>query len=154
MKFADLDRHGYFILDVKSDSAQANWYYVDILDTLSTTENFGEAWYSKTGENHLNQSTVESSAKPIQEVPAPLTPPTINIAEVIEVTNNISVLGIYPNPVTNYFTIHFGLNQAGMIKIDMMDVHGQIVKEIINKSLPQGIYNLNCLLYTSPSPRD
>ena len=24
-----------------------------------------------------------------------------------------------------------------------MDVHGQIVKEIINKSLPQGIYNLN-----------
>ena len=143
MKFADLDRHGYFILDVKSDSAQANWYYVDILDTLSTTENFGEAWYSKTGENHLNQSTVESSPKPTQEVPAPLTPPTINIAEVIEVTNNVSVLGIYPNPVTNYFTIHFGLNQAGLIKIDMMDVHGQIVKEIINKSLPQGIYNLN-----------
>ena len=33
LRYVDLDRHGYFILDVKQDSVHADFYYVDQIDT-------------------------------------------------------------------------------------------------------------------------
>ncbi len=70
MKYVDLDRHGYIILDVRPDSVTANGYYVDKINAVSTNESFGQAWGVEDGANHLKRS-VESPEKAQKDIPAP-----------------------------------------------------------------------------------
>lgn len=44
VRWVDLDRHGYFVLDLTPDRAQADWWFVDELHRRSDGEEFGAAW--------------------------------------------------------------------------------------------------------------
>ena len=74
MQYADLNRHGYFILDLTSDHAQADWFFTEDIFTRNRDEVFGEAWFTATGENRLQQSEGPSTPKAEQDVPAPIAP--------------------------------------------------------------------------------
>jgi alkaline phosphatase D len=143
LKYVDLDQHGYFILDVKNDSVQANWYFSSILDSSSTTETFGNSLYSKTAENHLTLSGVESPAKSVQEIPAPLLPPSFGIVGINEITNNsLQFIGIYPNPSINNSIIQFGIQKSERINVSLYDLKSKLVNELANGFMQKGIYNL------------
>jgi alkaline phosphatase D len=71
MKFVDLIRHGYFILDLKADKAQADWYFMETIKKASNIEVFGEAWFTQTGQNHLQKADKASSEKAVKPVLAP-----------------------------------------------------------------------------------
>ncbi len=71
MKFVDLVRHGYFILDITEEKAQADWYFMDTILQKSYKESFSEGWYTKSKENHLRKATNPSTEKSKQEIQAP-----------------------------------------------------------------------------------
>ena len=77
MKMVDLDRHGYFMLDVKKDSTQADYYYVDKINELSTFQSYGGGVKTMKGENHLVATQSSATQKSKQEIPAPANPPPI-----------------------------------------------------------------------------
>jgi alkaline phosphatase D len=56
MKFVDLQRHGYFVLKVSKERAEAEYYFVDSLTTRSTKESLAAVFHSKTGSNRLVNS--------------------------------------------------------------------------------------------------
>ena len=56
MKFVDLDRNGYFILDLTPEKAQADWYFVDDILVPVEGESFASGWYTESGENHLKMA--------------------------------------------------------------------------------------------------
>lgn len=145
MKYVDLDQHGYFILDLKDDSAQANYYFVDRLDTVSSIESFGQAWYTDNGQNHLKRANAASALKTIQQIPAPVNPPNIGIVGLEEHSKeeNVTVLGIYPNPANFQFFVQFSLSKSEEIRLDLFDLSGKYIKNLNNSKLDKGVYNLS-----------
>ena len=77
-----------------------------------------------------------------------------NTACITDISENISNLSIYPNPIKNTLTI-----EGAYTSLTIFDMFGKLIlssesaKNIDVSSLADGIYIL-CLLYTSPSPRD
>lgn len=53
MKYVDLAQHGYVVLDITPERCQAEWWYVDTIDTPSQAESFGAAWQTADGTNYL-----------------------------------------------------------------------------------------------------
>ncbi len=74
MKYTDLDRHGYFILDITPDRAQADWFYTDDLFTRNDQEAFDEGWYTGNGDNFLQPADGPSAPKVTQDAAAPVAP--------------------------------------------------------------------------------
>jgi alkaline phosphatase D len=70
VKFVDFDEHGYFVLDLTPERAQADWYYVDTVLQPSNVERHGASWQTFDGANHLS-----SASQPAEGgSPAPATP--------------------------------------------------------------------------------
>lgn len=142
MKYADLIRHGYYILDVKPDSVQANWFYTPILE-VSDQEEFGSAYYTRHVENHLRASSVPSAPKAIQDIPAPLDPP--NSLTSVRHPSSISdflILSVFPNPTHTYHQLHYALNKPADLTIELYSADGKFQKTLLSERLPGGIFSL------------
>ncbi|MEY2476829.1 MAG: alkaline phosphatase [Actinomycetota bacterium] len=70
VQYVDLEHHGYVLLDVTAERAQADWYYVDTVLQPSETEVLGASWASAAGDNHF----VEAAGAAPGGVAAPATP--------------------------------------------------------------------------------
>lgn len=95
MKFTDLDRHGYFILDLDKNRAQADWYFVNTILEPNSKETFAEGWYTLAGQNRLQKAAQESLAKAKIPAPAPERPVTGGTASAVD----INLLGTYKTGV-------------------------------------------------------
>ena len=63
IKYAELFRRGYLLLDVDATRVQAEWYYPVTIKARSLTEDFGAALYAVTGTNHLLRTASPSPAR-------------------------------------------------------------------------------------------
>lgn len=142
MKYVDLIRHGYFILDVKPDSVQANWYFTPILE-VSPQQEFGGAFYTRRGENRLQRSTQQSAPKAIQDIPAPLDPPrsTTPIREFSD-SDELLILSVFPNPVRTESHLHYALNKAVDLQIDLYTNNGKRIRSLLSERMPAGLFSL------------
>lgn len=138
LKYNDLIQHGYFILDVKTDSVQANWYYTPI-STVVEEETFGQAWYTLDGENHLMQAAAESAPKVDASELAPLTSVNNNQSEVAQY---LTVLSAFPNPFTQKNNLHYSIKQNANVNIRLVDINGKMIRQLINEQLTAGLYTL------------
>lgn len=71
VKYVDLNRRGYLVLDVTPEQAQAEWYHVDTITKRSHSESLAAAFFTRSGENHLRPAP--SPTAPIASAP-PLAP--------------------------------------------------------------------------------
>ena len=55
-----------------------------------------------------------------------------------ELKSNVSSLNIFPNPSQNEVNILFTLTEKAITDIEIMDITGRIVRQIVNESLPLG----------------
>lgn len=72
LKYCELTQHGYFLLDLTSQKAQADWYFVDTVKQVSSQENFGQGWFTLDKENHLKKAEEAIKGKAKQDTPAPM----------------------------------------------------------------------------------
>jgi len=140
MKNVDLDQHGYTIVDVRDDSVQANWYYVDRLDAVSSVEEFGAAYYTKDGNNHLIRGQ-ESPIKAQQEIPAPASPRFIPTT--IDNAQSFAVMGIYPNPTQDYFVMQYALERSEWVQMNLVDLQGRVVSTLVDELQISGVYEMD-----------
>jgi len=99
MKYVDLDRHGYFILDVTPERAQANYYYVNNILEEDSGESFDDAWGSNLGNNHLDQGD-ESEAKdnpPALAPEAAMTAYTVQLLHASDLEGGVEAIENAPN---------------------------------------------------------
>lgn len=67
---ADLDSHGYIVLDVTPERAQADWFFVETIERPSEREGWWSSWFTRNGWNRL-----EKGRRPAPEkvgLPAPI----------------------------------------------------------------------------------
>ncbi len=141
IKYADLIQHGYYLLDVKSDTVQAD-YYISPIDQVVGPEFqvFMGGFYSLDGENRLQTASGQSREKSEQDEPAPNDPPIVTSLEGIEQPANFTLLGVYPNPFKDAHTLHYSLSESNRIRIQMYDAAGKLVQTIREEQLPAGAY--------------
>jgi alkaline phosphatase D len=130
-KWLDLTNHGYVILSVDKQKTQAEWYFLDDIETEVTNESLANAFYVNDGERFLRQSTLATVGY-INCDKAPEYPYDINdflsLEENAANKNRGSVLmGVYPNPHQDELTIHLGANQSEMVSLRMIDNIGKVV---------------------------
>jgi len=161
LKYVDLDRHGYFILDLKDDSAQADYFYVDTLRISSNKEKFGRGVVTANNSNRITRlSSAASIGKSLQEGQAPAKPqPKATGVKELKSTEAI-IIGAYPVPTNSMLNINYALNKSGITEIAVFDVNGKnIGTEKIGlqlsgiytysfdvSKLPAGVYFFNLIL--------
>jgi len=126
MKYIDLTQKGYYILDVNKSRVQADWYYVDKIDQLSTIESYGSSWKSDDGSRHLSSAPSAAPANPSQMgIPAPFEPRDGTVPVVATEKFENVLLSIYPNPFNNQITVQYTITKPGPVNMYLFDAMGR-----------------------------
>lgn len=144
LKFLDVDRHGYFILDVQPEEVQADWYLMESIVVPDANEIFAGGWFSTDGGNHISPRTSPSPAKAIQDIPAPPDPPMVtNIEDNADLNSDLVILSLYPNPASDFCLVNYVLSSPQNLQIQLVDVQGKVVLEVLKKKQNAGNYTLS-----------
>lgn len=141
LKYVDLANNGYFVLDVRADSTQADYFYVPNVLTNTTTETWARGVVTRNAANRISNNNVATRALPkaIQDIPAP-NPSVITSSK--DVTEAV-IFTVYPNPTTNTIHLNYGLTKSATVSITLTDMEGKTVK-ILTPAQKQtaGIYDV------------
>ena len=141
MKHINLTDRGFGLLNLTSERAQNDLYFVKTIDERDDRVRYGRSFYTNDGDNHLTQTlqvTQSIYPEPI------LAPDPFDTMDVISTINNIDVeiIGLFPNPViSDYVSVQFFVEESAPISISLYDLGGQLVanKELGNKV--RGLYS-------------
>lgn len=141
IKYVDLSRKGYTILDLSPEKTQADFYTVATIQSPNSNEFFQQSWYTADGENHLVRGDGASvDGRPIEPL-APIDPRVIededSVTTVIE-TNYFDILGIFPNPFFKDLILELHLFEANDVLVTMVDAKGAQVLMQDKGRLPRG----------------
>lgn len=142
LKYSELTKKGFIILDVNTERIQADWFYVNSIDAISNSYNWAKSYYSSTGGNQLiNTNTASEPASKYDVIQAPDCPRDIT-ADIAEMNNTPKIIAVYPNPAEDKLMFHFySDNMEGLI-IKISDFSGRILKtEKLGNGYPS--YELN-----------
>lgn len=134
MKFVDLSEHGFYILDINQQRAQADWFYVNTIDNQSLQYFWGASFFNLAGERHLHETTVVSAPRPEllaaiqpQECPRPIIEEEPNTNS-LESKENITMLSVYPNPVKDEVHLQYSYSGEGSDQvIQVFDMKGNLI---------------------------
>ena len=72
VRWTDLHEHGYTILDLDRERAQAEWWFVDSVERRGGNERFARAFATARGESRLQP--IASPSAPLRDAPEPAPP--------------------------------------------------------------------------------
>lgn len=157
LKYVELTKKGFVILDVTPQKLQGDWYYVNTIDETNYSNSCQKSFFTNSGSSTLietNTPAVGHGAFPI-----PLMPSCSRFSGLNNATN-YSVVGVYPNPTKDLLTIQtLGtdvskyqwslVNSEGKIQKITPIIHtspeGSILFQFPVKSLPSGLYYIQNL---------
>lgn len=125
MKFIDLTRRGFLILDVNQQRIQGDYYFLERVDQVSGNYSFAEGWYCNDGTRRLQKASAASVRNGNLPIKAPALPnnPVNRIKE-----KNFFGISSYPNPYQNGFNLQFYTHKPATIHIKIMDLQGKLIK--------------------------
>jgi alkaline phosphatase D len=151
MKYVDLVQEGYMILDIKKDSSQGDWFYVNVLDSISKIETNGQIGPYRTSitsaivkdkQNKVLTSSSISKPKAQQDIPAPSQPLSIVTGYEEDSSPSNLLISMFPNPAKDYVMLNFGVLKTTHLTIEIVDLSGKKIKTL---SKAQGISSGNYL---------
>ncbi|HLP50183.1 MAG TPA: choice-of-anchor V domain-containing protein [Chitinophagales bacterium] len=80
----------------------------------------------------------ESSGDVIYNGSVTLTAPSVGIASISE---KLSGLNVFPNPINNQFSMSFNLNEASRVSAQLYSLDGKEVQELMNEKVTNGDFN-------------
>lgn len=135
MRYVDLVRKGYMVLDVDSNEIQADWYYTAI-NEITDEEEFGAAYKSVSGTKYVVKADGASKSPFQYPSPAPKKPMQSG-AVGLEELSELVVFGVYPNPFSDEFVVQYNLEKAATIEIALYSTSGQLAanfQSVVSKS--------------------
>jgi len=68
-----------------------------------------------------------------------------------ELPEEVYLRGNYPNPFNPSTTIEFGVPAPGLVRVDLFDVQGRLVRSLVNATLPAGHHSAHVDMSSMPS---
>lgn len=95
LKYVELTKKGFVILDVTVDKVQGDWYYVNTIDQQSSVNTCQKSYFSTTGNNSLVSTNTPSVGHGPFSIP--LVDPCSRFASLEDIELS-PIIGVYPNP--------------------------------------------------------
>lgn len=127
LKFVELTKRGFIILDMNSQRIQADWFFMNTIDNFNSPAHAWEtSYYSNSGQMSLNETNTVSLPGAKYDVPLAPTCPRgwVGLDE-----NAISVIGLYPNPSRDKVNLHFAGSNNSEHTITVIDLNGRVLFE-------------------------
>jgi alkaline phosphatase D len=150
IKYSELYKKGYSLLDLGNNKATNNFYYVDNISQPTANQEFDQAWCVNVGERRLVRCTEISMTAPPQ-YQAPSRPRTYTPTPVRDNITNFHVLGTYPNPFIGQVAIEFNVFTAGEAVIRVFDMKGSNVYTTSLGQLGKGLHIQHLYLHDLPN---
>ncbi|CAM1370458.1 alkaline phosphatase D family protein [Tenacibaculum xiamenense] len=141
IKRAHTTAHGYYILDIRKNQIQADWYFIN------TKERVDPSAYFKVGfKNELNQCGLINSPKTTGEDRGSYVADNSS-AKNTKTVEQFSLLGVYSDVKEKNINVHYGFNKTDKLTVQIFDIQGQLVKTVFkDRSHEEGLYNLKLFL--------
>src|SRR5690606_13714791 len=123
------------------DRTQANYYLIKSklqADNINTS--FETSWKVNNNERFLHTGDGEDSG--LVDV-VPLAPFTVQQIVTTTERDDIVVIGAYPNPFGDRFTVQFYVETSQPVKVRIVDLTGRVMKENLLNGFQPGINYLN-----------
>lgn len=127
LKFVELTKHGFFILDLNHQRVQADWFFLNSISQIDPSYYWVKSLYANSGTQQLQETT--SAALPGTKYDLDLAPqcPRVVINTTGLELKSVNVLGLYPNPVGETLNVHFVATNSDLHTIEIRDVQGKLV---------------------------
>ncbi len=157
LKWQNLVRHGYQVLDVLNERVQCDWYFVDTLLMRPSAERWAWGGITTTGTSRITPSSSQAPGKSKQDVPAPAAPPQtpLSVSDYQKASEHTTVLSYGPNPATDAFSITYLVHQPAKVTVAIYNSEGKMVRSTPTDTesglrsavfslvgLPQGAYTV------------
>jgi alkaline phosphatase D len=137
IKEIELDNHGYMVLDIQNDKAQADWYFVDSTNTKNKGESFYKGYVTQAGKNCLKPAVAYIPTR----LGGPLNPGELPLNIEDRMSNSLLCIGNYPNPFSQSTLIHYAISKPSVISITIFDIRGiEVMKGFTNIEHQPGPY--------------
>ncbi|MFN8268032.1 MAG: alkaline phosphatase D family protein [Chitinophagales bacterium] len=141
IKYVDLYKKGYGVLDLTADKAQGNFYGLKTITTRDTNQTFESAWYTLPGTRWLKKAT-NASVKNIPNIYfAPETPIQNITTGIKNYAKDIVMLSAYPNPFVDKITLQFNISTSSAVDVFVYDITGKFVQQQSLGFLTKGLYD-------------
>lgn len=127
IKYVDLSLHGFILLDVNQTRVQSDWYYVNTIDNSSGGYSYGESYYVNQNQRHLNSTNNNSQPRPglTSTIQAPECPRAMIFTNVANISEELTIIGVYPNPAINELSLQLYTGQSDQVKTTILDLSGK-----------------------------
>lgn len=134
VQWANITERGYTILDITEDRTQADWYHVPTVTERIYEDSRAASWFV----NHQERFFRESPTGSVQDIPNPSLAPAPSIfSSSPEKSIPMTILGTYPNPFENHFTLQYYLFEEANLKLTVTDMGAKtIFKQQLNENSP------------------
>jgi alkaline phosphatase D len=127
IKYIDLTKKGFLILDINQNRTQSDWFFVNTIDQSDGGYTTGESWYVNDGERFLHQAAGVAVPRPdVVHQQAPEWPRPFGVAAV-NIPTQIQVMSVYPNPVVDNLYFQLYTHTTGTLELQMIDMRGSLV---------------------------
>jgi len=90
--------------------------------------------YSYSGDNSINILFQDGTGNFVEEPQVGIDPQYPHVSDV--------TLSLYPNPCNNQTTIEFSIKERGLVELNIYDIKGRFVKELIKQNMEGGTHNV------------
>ncbi len=141
LKYTDLIRHGYLLLNITNGAVQGDYYFVNTLFKPENKESFGQGWFAAHQFNRLQKANAPANGKATIDKATPAERRLVITGASKEVA---TILAAYPNPTAGLCLVNFATYEAQSLEISIFDTKGQQVRKIESGHYPAGNYALTC----------
>lgn len=143
IKYTDLTKKGFSILDINQSRTQTDWFFVNTVDISDGGYTTGESWYVNDNERHLRQAAGPAVPRPdVVQVQAPLWPRPFGIVSVYQGPSQLQLMSVYPNPVTDNLYFQLYLLEEALVELQLKDMKGSIVYTKSIGPMQNGLNNI------------
>ena len=147
IKWVDLEKRGYYILNVTKMKTQADWYFINDISTTSFNETFAKAFYVNYNQNYINEAPMPTLRYQPYPFFAPLTPqnPTSVSKDFCSPQKNLVLVGAYPNPFNEKITLQLFSSKTDFLYVTINTITGVelLTKNIQTSGNDIGYYSID-----------
>lgn len=138
VQYSDLTEKGYMMLDITTEGIQADWMYVNTVETSTYGEIIGASYGAA---DNVHFATPSAAINPPYDIGcdfAPLDP--WEMSTTVAEEERPILLGAYPNPSSGGFTIQYALHTDSRVTAELYDSQGRMLENQNWGQLPIGLH--------------
>lgn len=149
VEYVDLNEHGYMILDLNENRAQADWYYMNDLEISQYGEYLGASYLVYCDETFLDPADFPATGE-VNDAPfAPLDP--FNGEVGIEDIPGLNIVSAYPNPTQTKLTVQWACFRDQSLSFSLLDLSGNILSTQSLGQMPSGLHYITLSMEGLPA---